>query len=190
MRNIIKLSRKNEGLTQEEYANKFGISRKTLSEIENNKCNISLDLAYKIANTYGLLVEEIFENEFRAQSKVKFDFEEQRRKRYEKWLKDLITNWRRKKVDEIISMFSYDCEYYETPFEKLNSKDQINKVWQEIHDQKIKKITSHIICIQNNNCVARVILEDTSNTIIDMIYNFELNDNGICTKFIQWYSIK
>lgn len=43
MRNIIKESRKSEKLTQEEYANKFGVSRKTLSEIENGKGNISLE---------------------------------------------------------------------------------------------------------------------------------------------------
>ena len=56
-----------------EFTKKFGITRKTLSAIENGKSNISLNLAFKIASYYDIPVEDIFENKYRFNSKEKFD---------------------------------------------------------------------------------------------------------------------
>ena len=76
MRNIIKVSREEAKISQEEYAKMFGISRKTLSEIENGKTIPNLDLAYKMAAYYTLPVEDVFENPYRFKSKMQFDEKE------------------------------------------------------------------------------------------------------------------
>ena len=64
MKNNIKVSRKELKITQGEFARKHGISRKTLSEIENGDHVPSLDLAYSIATDLGVKVEDVFENKY------------------------------------------------------------------------------------------------------------------------------
>ena len=73
MKNNIKISRKELNITQEEFARKHGISRKTLSEIENGDNIPSLDLAYKIATDFGVKVEDVFENKYSFNSFEKFN---------------------------------------------------------------------------------------------------------------------
>ena len=73
MKNNIKISRKELNITQEEFAKKHGISRKTLSEIENGNHIPSLDLAYKIATDLNVKVEDVFENKYNFNSVEKFD---------------------------------------------------------------------------------------------------------------------
>ena len=60
MRNIIKVLRAQNNLTQEELARKIGISRQALSSIENNKVQPSGKVVIKIANIFGIPAEQIF----------------------------------------------------------------------------------------------------------------------------------
>jgi putative transcriptional regulator len=60
MRNIVKLLRKEKGLTQEELAQNLSVTRQTINAIENNKYNPTLELALKIARFLEMSVEKIF----------------------------------------------------------------------------------------------------------------------------------
>ncbi len=60
MKNNLKIYRAIENLTQEELANKLGVTRQTIIAIENNKYNPSLNLAFKIANFLNVKIEDIF----------------------------------------------------------------------------------------------------------------------------------
>jgi len=60
MRNIIKVLRAQNNLTQEELAQKIGISRQALSNIENGKVEPSGRIVIKIANIFGIPAEQIF----------------------------------------------------------------------------------------------------------------------------------
>jgi putative transcriptional regulator len=60
MRNIVKLLRKEKGLTQEELAQNLSVTRQTINAIENNKYNPTLELALKIARFLEMPVEKIF----------------------------------------------------------------------------------------------------------------------------------
>ena len=73
MKNNIKISRKELNITQEEFAKKHGISRKTLSEIENGESIPNLDLAFKIATDFNVKVEDVFENKYNFNSVEKFN---------------------------------------------------------------------------------------------------------------------
>lgn len=53
--------RKKQGLTQEELADKLGISRQSIIAIEKGDCSPSLCHAFKIAKFFNMKVEEIFE---------------------------------------------------------------------------------------------------------------------------------
>ena len=60
MENRVEKLRKERGLNQEEFAKAIRVSRQTVSSIENGKYNPSLDLAFTIADFFGMTIEEIF----------------------------------------------------------------------------------------------------------------------------------
>lgn len=63
MENIIKKTRKELGLSQEELAKLCGVSRQTINAIENNKYDPTLSLAFKLAKELKKTVDEIFKYE-------------------------------------------------------------------------------------------------------------------------------
>ena len=60
MKNRIEEIRKERGIRQEEFAKHMGVSRQTISSLENGRYNPSILLAYKIAKYFGMTIEEVF----------------------------------------------------------------------------------------------------------------------------------
>ena len=60
MKNKIEAIRKDHGILQEEFAKAMGVSRQTISSLENGRYNPSIGLAYKIAKFFGMTIEEVF----------------------------------------------------------------------------------------------------------------------------------
>ena len=60
MKNSIKVERAIHDLTQEQLAQKLGVSRQTIHAIESNKYVPSTILALKLARLFGKQVGEIF----------------------------------------------------------------------------------------------------------------------------------
>ena len=60
MKNRIEEIRKERGVKQEDFAKAMGVSRQTISSLENGRYNPSILLAYKIARYFGLTIEEVF----------------------------------------------------------------------------------------------------------------------------------
>ena len=60
MKNKIESSRKERGILQEEFAKAMGVSRQTISSLENGRYNPSILLAHKIAKFFGMAIEEVF----------------------------------------------------------------------------------------------------------------------------------
>lgn len=60
MRNRIEAIRKERGIRQEEFAKSMGVSRQTISSLENGRYNPSILLAYKIAKYFGMAIEDVF----------------------------------------------------------------------------------------------------------------------------------
>ena len=63
MENRSEQLRRERGLNQEAFAKAIRVSRQTVSSIENGRYNPSLDLAFTIADFFGLSIEEIFIHE-------------------------------------------------------------------------------------------------------------------------------
>ena len=63
MKNRIRVERAEKRITQQELAEKCGVSRQTINAIEAGKFIPSTVLALKMARTFGKQVEEIFELE-------------------------------------------------------------------------------------------------------------------------------
>ena len=60
MKNRLEELRKQNGIKQEELAEKLGVSKQTVGSLENGRYNPSIILAIKIARFFGKNVEEIF----------------------------------------------------------------------------------------------------------------------------------
>jgi len=60
MKNKLKVLRAMNNLTQEQLADKIGVSRQTVIAIESDKYLPSLGLAFKIARLFKVKVEDIF----------------------------------------------------------------------------------------------------------------------------------
>ena len=57
--NRIKELRKEQNISQDRLANALGISRRSVSKIENGDQNPSLEMAYRIAAYFQLFVQEV-----------------------------------------------------------------------------------------------------------------------------------
>ena len=60
MKNRIEEIRNRKGIRQEEFARLMGVSRQTISSLENGRYNPSIMLAYKIAKFFEMTIEEVF----------------------------------------------------------------------------------------------------------------------------------
>lgn len=60
MKNRVEEIRKEKGIRQEDFAKAMGVSRQTISSLETGRYNPSINLAYKIAKYFGMIIEEVF----------------------------------------------------------------------------------------------------------------------------------
>ena len=60
MKNRIEALRNQKGIRQEELGKLLGVSRQTISSLENGRYNPSILLAYKIAKLFDMSIEEVF----------------------------------------------------------------------------------------------------------------------------------
>ena len=60
MKNRIEEIRKARNIRQEEFGKEMGVSRQTISSLENGRYNPSILLAYKIAKYFAMPIEEVF----------------------------------------------------------------------------------------------------------------------------------
>ena len=60
MKNRIVEIRNERGIRQEELARRMGVSRQTISSLENGRYNPSIMLAYKIAKYFEMTIEDVF----------------------------------------------------------------------------------------------------------------------------------
>lgn len=60
MKNRIEAIRTEKGIRQDELAKAMGVSRQTISSLENGRYNPSILLAYRLAKYFGMTIEELF----------------------------------------------------------------------------------------------------------------------------------
>ncbi|HPD75381.1 MAG TPA: helix-turn-helix transcriptional regulator [Methanoregulaceae archaeon] len=63
MKNKLRIFRAVHALTQEELAEKLGVTRHTIIAIENERYDPSLGLAFKMSDLFGVPIEDIFLHE-------------------------------------------------------------------------------------------------------------------------------
>ena len=63
MKNNLRVERARVRMTQQELADKTGVTRQTIVAIEQGKFNPSTVLALKMARVFGVTIEDLFELE-------------------------------------------------------------------------------------------------------------------------------
>ena len=64
IRNRIRsLRRLSDGMTQQQLADRIGVTRQTVNAIEGEKYSPSLEVAFRIAHTFGQPLQDVFEYE-------------------------------------------------------------------------------------------------------------------------------
>jgi len=61
--NIRKLRFENDEMTQQALADAVGVTRQTVFAIEKGKYSPSLEVAFKIAETFGVTLDKVFQYE-------------------------------------------------------------------------------------------------------------------------------
>ena len=59
--NSIRAVREVQGMTQAELAKRIGVTRQTVIAIEQGKYSPTLELAFKIAHTFGVPLDDVFQ---------------------------------------------------------------------------------------------------------------------------------
>ena len=62
--NIRKLRFNNDEMTQQELADKLGVSRQTINAIEAGKYSPTLELAFRIAEVFKVSLAEVFQYDY------------------------------------------------------------------------------------------------------------------------------
>ena len=60
MKNRIEEIRKSRGIRQDDFAREMGVSRQTISSLENGRYNPSIMLAHMISKYFGMSIEDVF----------------------------------------------------------------------------------------------------------------------------------
>ena len=60
MKNRIEEIRRSNNIRQEDLARVLGVSRQTISSLENGRYDPSIHLAHKIARHFGMKIEDVF----------------------------------------------------------------------------------------------------------------------------------
>ena len=68
MRNRLKVLRAERDWSQLDLAERLGVSRQSVNAIETSRFDPSLPLAFRIADIFGLPIEQIFDNPARENS--------------------------------------------------------------------------------------------------------------------------
>ena len=63
MNNRLKVLRAERSWSQQELADRLGVSRQSVNAIETGKYDPSLPLAFRIADLFALTIEEIFQRD-------------------------------------------------------------------------------------------------------------------------------
>lgn len=63
MKNRLKVLRAEQGWSQQELAERLGVSRQSVNAIETGKYDPSLPLAFRLADVFGMAIEDIFERD-------------------------------------------------------------------------------------------------------------------------------
>jgi len=107
----------------------------------------------------------------------------------ENWLSKFKTAWVEEDIDSVLALFTDNVEYWETPYKKLASKDDLRKEWLAINNQSDIKLDTEIFSSDGNRHTVKWSLSYKNTENIEQnwagTYLVHLNTDGLCEYFHQ-----
>lgn len=103
------------------------------------------------------------------------------------WLEKFKIFWLNKNIDSVLSLFSDDCVYFETPSQKIIDKEILKKEWEYIINHDIKTLNFEIFTELDNKLTVKFKYEYILNwedKKFSWVYLIELKD-WLCNYFYQ-----
>lgn len=105
------------------------------------------------------------------------------------WITNFKDGWLSLDIDSVLSLFSDDVEYWETPFKRIESKKHLKEEWKAILKQKDINLKLEEIQSTNDFCVVLWYLdyldESSQRQKWAGTYVIKLNNKGLCIYFHQ-----
>ena len=103
------------------------------------------------------------------------------------WLNKFKFSWENKNIDDVLSLYLANVIYYETPFHKLKSLDEIKKEWEVIRDQNEIDLKYNVFSKDDNKYTVqwdlRYLSKDGNRFHFSGVYLITLNEMGLCEEF-------
>lgn len=106
----------------------------------------------------------------------------------EEWLQQFRENWDNKDVEKVLSLFTEDVTYYETPTEKL-APEELENEWKNIKEQEDIRLELDLFSSDGNKHTVQwelSYISDGKRNELRGIYLIKLNENGKCIEFWQY----
>ena len=113
------------------------------------------------------------------------------------WLNNFKEAWEERNTEKVISLFSKDVIYFESPLNKpCENLEAVSSLWKVVPTNQ-KDVIFNFEIISNTEKISvvnwklsRIKLPNKEKEIVDGIFLISLNKEGLCTLFKQWRASK
>ncbi|XLQ19648.1 MAG: nuclear transport factor 2 family protein [Candidatus Moraniibacteriota bacterium] len=110
-------------------------------------------------------------------------------KKIEKWLSQFQSSWKTHDIEKVLSLFSKDVEYWETPFLKVSSFGNLRKEWEYVKGQQNISIETEVFSAVNDKYTVKwqlIYTDDDNNTkTFRGVYLITLDSSDRCNYFFH-----
>ncbi|MFZ1458916.1 MAG: nuclear transport factor 2 family protein [Candidatus Saccharimonadales bacterium] len=107
----------------------------------------------------------------------------------ETWLTAFKDGWKSHDIDAVMALFVDSVEYWETPFQKVESMSALRREWHAILSQSNIKIDTKVYSSSDNHHTIiwdlQYLDEDSQPQHLSGTYLITLNHDGLCRYFYQ-----
>lgn len=111
----------------------------------------------------------------------------------EEWRDSFEQAWKSQDVESVLDLFTDDVDYYETPSEKLENKEQLREEWQTVKDQQDIEIETEVFSGDGDRFTVKWSLSYTRSgeeNSLKGIYLIKLNSDNKCYEFWQYCQLE
>ncbi len=110
-------------------------------------------------------------------------------KKINDWLEKFTTFWKTQDIDRVMSLFTDDVQYWETPFTRVANSADLRREWENIKNQQNIAINCKVFSKEGNRYAVFWDLEykDTNNQLKHYkgTYLLRLNSDSKCDYFFH-----
>ena len=164
--------RKQHGLSQDDFANLFNVSRQTISNWENGKSYPDLEMIIKVSDYFKISIDELLKND--VQTVKKIDNEKKAKKKYLILLLVLcflgtVIIW---------GLYSKYQDSIEGTVDNgklhITIADKDNKIYYQLDGQELNDLQT--LYFEKGSYIIQIVADDYTEDIISLNYNVKIEN--------------